>query len=251
MLKGKKQATKNFIYTLPMLLIMALVNPAFNHEGITILAYFPSGNPLTLESVFYGLCTALMIASVILHFSCYNEVMTSDRFLYLFGKVIPGMSLIISMTLRFVPRFLSQLRSVTNAQRCLGRDVSQGNIVKRAKHGLSILSIMTTWALENAIDTADSMKSRGYGLAKRTAYSIFPFDTRDKTALFVIFGLGIYTFIGTLLGKMSFRFFPEIAATDIDAYSISVLVSYFLLCICPVIIELWEVRKWNALKSKI
>ena len=91
-LKGKKAIRTNLIYMLPMLLVMALLNPAFNHEGVTILRYLPDGNPLTLESIIYGLCAAVMIVSVICHFSCYNEVMTSDKFIYLFGKIIPAMS---------------------------------------------------------------------------------------------------------------------------------------------------------------
>ena len=82
-----------------MLLMMALINPAFNHEGVTIIDYLPSGNPLTLESIVYGFTSAVMIVSVICHFSCYNEIMTSDKFIYLFGKIIPAMSLIISMTM--------------------------------------------------------------------------------------------------------------------------------------------------------
>ena len=130
MLNGKKQIKTNLIYMLPMLLMMALINPAFNHEGVTIIEYLPSGNPLTLESIIYGLCAAVMIVSVIIHFSCYNEVMTSDKFIYLFGKIIPAMSLIISMALRFVPKFASQLKVVINAQRCMGRDVSNGSIIK-------------------------------------------------------------------------------------------------------------------------
>jgi len=117
MLKGKKAIKSNLIYMSPMLVAMALINPAFNHEGVTIIEYLPSGNPLTLESIIYGLCAAIMIVSVICHFSCYNEVMTSDKFIYLFGKIIPALSLIISMTLRFVPKFASQLKVVTNAQR--------------------------------------------------------------------------------------------------------------------------------------
>ena len=161
MLNGRKTIKKKSSYMIPMLIIMGLVNPAFNHEGLTIIKYLPGGNPLTLESIVYGLCAAIMIVSVICHFSCYNEVMTSDKFIYLFGKIIPAMSLIISMTLRFVPKFSEQLKVVINAQVCMGRDISSGNIIKRAKHGLNILSIMITWSLENAIETADSMKSRG------------------------------------------------------------------------------------------
>ncbi len=246
MLKGKKAIKTNLIYMLPMLLMMALINPAFNHEGITIIAYLPSGNPLTLESIVYGLCAAIMIVSVICHFSCYNEVMTSDKFIYLFGKIIPAMSLIISMTLRFVPKFVAQLKVVTNAQKCMGRDVSNGSVIKRAKNGLNILSIMTTWSLENAIETADSMKSRGYGIPGRTAFSIFSFDKRDKKALICILILGFYTLTGNLMGGMAFEFFPRMKAAEISPFGISVFLAYLLLCICPIIIELWEVRKWKA-----
>ncbi len=251
MLKGKKQVKTNLIYMLPMLLMMALINPAFNHEGVTIIEYLPNGNPLTLESIIYGLCASVMIVSVICHFSCYNEVMTSDKFIYLFGKIIPAMSLIISMTLRFVPKFAHQLKIVTNAQRCMGRDVSSGSIIKRAKCGLNILSIMTTWSLENAIETADSMKSRGYGIPGRSAFSIFNFDIRDKCALAFILLLGIYTLVGSLMGEMTFSFFPSMKMAKASVFGISVFVAYLMLCICPIIIELWEVRKWKAIESKI
>ena len=251
MLKGKKAIKTNLIYMIPMLLAMALINPAFNHEGVTIIEYLPSGNPLTLESIIYGICAATMIVSVICHFSCYNEIMTSDKFIYLFGKIIPAMSLIISMTLRFVPKFASQLKVVTNAQRCMGRDVSNGSIIKRATSGLNILSIMTTWSLENAIETADSMKSRGYGIPRRTAFSIFTFDKRDKKALICILLLGMYTLVGNLMGGMYFNFFPYLRMADASFFNTSVFVAYLLLCSSPIIIEIWEVRKWKALRSKI
>ena len=251
MLKGKKAIKTNLIYMLPMLIIMALINPAFNHEGVTVIQYLPSGNPLTLESVIYGVCASVMIISVICHFSCYNEVMTSDKFIYLFGRIIPAMSLIISMTLRFVPKFFYQLKIVSNAQRCMGRDISNGSVLNRAKHGLRILSIMTIWSLENAIETSDSMKSRGYGLPGRTAFSVFVFDKRDKKTLIYIFVSGIYTLIGSIVGEIDFSFFPSVKAAEVSPVSISVFTSYLLLCMCPVIIEIREVIRWNALRSKI
>ena len=248
MLKGKKALKINLIYMIPTLLFAALINPAFNHEGITIIEYLPSGNPLTLESVTYGLAAAVMIVSVICWFFCYTEVMTSDKFIYLFGRVIPSLSLVLSMTLRFVPRFSAQLKVVTNAQRCMGRDVSNGSMIERAKHGLSILSIMTTWALENAIETADSMKSRGYGHPGRTAFSIFTFDKRDKKVFLCIAILGIYTLVGYLAGGMYFRYFPSMKGNDFSVFGISVFFAYLALCICPIVIELWEARKWKAIR---
>ncbi|MBQ2897004.1 MAG: energy-coupling factor transporter transmembrane protein EcfT [Clostridia bacterium] len=246
MLKGKKAIKNNLIYMLPMIITMALINPAFNHEGVTILFYLPNDNPVTLESIVYGLAAAVMIVSVICWFSCYNEIMTSDKFICLFGKIIPGVSLVISMTLRFVPRFSAQLKVVTNAQRCMGKDISNGSIIKRAKSGLNILSIMTTWSLENAIETADSMKSRGYGIPGRTHFSIFTFDKRDKKALLAILMSGLYTLVGNLCSGMYFRYFPAIKPAEISLFSISVFAAYLLVCIYPIIIELWGVRKWKA-----
>lgn len=88
---------------LPMAALAALVNPAFNHEGATILTYLPSGNPLTLESMLYGAAAAVMLASVVLWFSSFNEVITSDKFVYLFGRILPALSLVLSMGAALYP----------------------------------------------------------------------------------------------------------------------------------------------------
>ena len=102
-LKGKKAFKTALWLMIPVFLISALVNPLFNHEGVTLLFYFRTGNPLTLESIVYGLASGVMLVSVLNWFSCYQVIMTSDKFIYLFGKLIPAMSLILSMVLRFVP----------------------------------------------------------------------------------------------------------------------------------------------------
>lgn len=248
-LKGRKAIKTNLLYMFPMLLLMAVMNPLFNHHGATIITYLPDGNPLTFESIIYGIASALMIISVICHFSSYNEIMTSDKFIYLFGRIIPTLSLILSMTLSFVPKFTRQIKVVINAQKCMGRDISKGNIFKRAKIGISILSIMVTWALENMIETADSMKSRGYGLYKRTSYSNYIFDKRDKMALLCIILLILYTLSGNMSGDMAFSYYPVLETQNFSVLSLSFFASYLLLCTYPIIIELWEVRKWKTIKS--
>lgn len=248
-LGGRRAARAHFLYMLPLLLITALINPAFNHEGATILGYFHTGNPLTLESIVYGAAASVMLISVLCWFSCYNAVMTSDKFVYLFGRVIPAMSLILSMTLRFVPRLAAQLKVVSNAQKCVGRDAASGGILRRAKNGMAILSILVTWSLENAVETADSMKSRGYGLPGRTAFSIYRFDSRDRRALiFLLFCAG-YILTGVCLGAAGWTYFPTLRGARPDAYFLSVCVCYLGLCVWPIIIEVREDRKWNALRS--
>ena len=251
MLNGKKAVRFNLFYMLPMMITAAILNPVFNHEGATILTYLPGGNPLTAESIFFGLAAAIMIGNVICWFSCYNAVMTSDKFIYLFGKIIPSLSLIFSMALRFIPKFKQQLKVVSNAQKCIGRDISTGSIKQRTKHAIRIISIMISWSLENAVETADSMKSRGYGINGRTSFSIYKFTKRDTKALCAILIFSSYIVIGSVLGGAYFSYFPSIKFAPVTPFTVSLYVVWLALCIMPAIIEFMEELKWNALKSKI
>lgn len=249
-LKGKKAIRFNLVYMLPLLVITALVNPAFSHQGVTILTYLPSGNPLTLESILYGIFAAFLLITVIAWFSCFNAVMTSDKFVYLFGRIIPALSLVLSMSLRFVPRFTAQIKVISNAQKCVGRDVESGGIIKRAKHGIKILSILVTWALENAIDTADSMKDRGYGLPGRTAFSIYRFDRRDKTALLFLLLCGGGVVAGAFMGKLKFVYMPILSGAEFDLWQAGTFVLYLVLCAMPIMINGKEDLKWKALQKR-
>ena len=250
-LKGKKAVKFNFVFLLPMMLVTAVINPAFNHEGATILTYLHTGNPLTLESIAYGIAAATMLAAMICWFSCYNEVMTSDKFVYLFGRIIPSLSLILSMSLRFVPRFKARIKEVSEAQRCIGRNVSNGGVIERARHGITILSIMVTWALENAIETADSMKSRGYGLQGRTAFSIYRLDKRDKKALVAVLVLGMFVLVGGILGGLKWRYIPTMKGASLGVFSSSLWLAYMGLCLVPVIVDRVEEHQWKVSQSKI
>ncbi|MBR6574878.1 MAG: energy-coupling factor transporter transmembrane protein EcfT [Clostridia bacterium] len=249
-LNGKKALGFCLKGILPMMVFTAILNPMFSHEGITILTWLPSGNPLTLESILYGLAAAGMLAAVVLWFSCFNSVITSDKFVYLFGRVIPALSLVLSMALRFVPRFKAQLRVVTRAQKCIGKDPSRGGLVHRIRCAGAILSVMVTWALENGIDTADSMKSRGYGLPGRTAFSIYRFDKRDRQALIVLLFLGVAVLTGAALEGLTWRYFPSVKWST-TPLSLCVLAAYAALCAFPIILNRKEDRKWNALRSNI
>ena len=89
-LLGGRGLRQRIVWLLPMALLAALVNPAFVHQGATILTYFPSGNPLTLESILYGCASGVLLAAVVLWFVCVTDVITSDKVVYLFGRIIPA-----------------------------------------------------------------------------------------------------------------------------------------------------------------
>ena len=248
-LKGRRALKFNILYMLPLMLITAFINPAFNHEGVTILFYLKGGNPITLESIVYGIVAATMFISVIVWFSCYNEIMTSDKFIYLWGRIIPSLSLIFSMVLRFVPKYKAQIKVISNAQKAIGRDVTKGNIIRRARNGIKILSIMVTWALENAVETADSMKARGYGLKGRTSFSNFKFSKRDKIVLFLMIVLSLIVIIGVLMKVNRIRYFPRIKIARNTIFTIIVDISYFLFCIMPIILTVIDEIRWKRINK--
>ena len=249
-LNGRRAVRASLLYLLPMMAVAALVNPAFNHKGATILTYLPSGNPLTLESILYGVAAAAMLAAVITWFSCYTAVMTSDKFVYLFGRIIPALSLVLSMALRFVPKFKAQFQTVSEAQRCVGRDISNGGVIQRLRNGITILSIMVTWSLENAIETADSMKSRGYGLPGRTAFSIYRFDSRDRAALAWLLYCGFFLFCGGMAKGFYWRYYPTAKGVPLTPLTVSLQLVYLALCLTPVILNMRADWAWHVLQKE-
>lgn len=238
-------------WCLPVFLLTALFNPAFSHEGVTILLYLPTGNPLTLESILYGVSAGVLLVTVMVWFMNSSRVITSDKFIYLFGRIIPALSLVLSMTLRFIPKFKSQLAAVVEAQRSIGRDISQGSLLRRMKLAVSVLSIMITWALENAMDTADSMKGRGYGLPGRTAFSIYRLDDRDKSALAFLLLCAFCLVMGTAASAFSFRYYPGIRAGARTPLALSFQLVYAALCAMPILLNALEERKWKSIHSKM
>ena len=250
-LDGKQDLLRRLRLVLPLALLAGLINLVFNHEGATILGYLPSGNPLTLESINYAIASAAMLFAVLCWFRCCSAVLTSDRLIYLFGRIAPALSLLLSMTLRFVPQCRAQLKAVSNARKGAGYHTTGTGLLTRAKSGLAVLSITVTWMLEDAIQTADSMKSRGYGLRGRTAFSIYGFDKRDRRALLFLLLCGGYVLFGVFFHALYWRYFPVAQGSLFGVYVISVFAAYFVLCIAPALIHGKEDRAWIHIGSTI
>ncbi len=252
-LKGLKKVAKfNFLFTLPAMIIVALVNPAFNHYGVTPLFYLKTG-AVTLEAIVYGIVLACNLFIIILWFTCYNEIMTSDKFIYLFGRIIPAISLVLSMALRFVPKFIEQVKEIRNGQKCVGRDIKNGGFIKGIKYGIKIISILVTWSLENAIETSDSMKARGYGLKGRTAFSLYKLDKRDKIMLTILVMLFLIFFRGVKAGYTNAIYDPmiKIGGMTLSVGVMFTWLAFATICFIPCILKGYEVILWKKLYRKI
>ena len=183
----------------------------------------------------------MMLGSVVLYFNCSTRIMTSDKFIYLFGKAIPTLSLLLSMTVGFMPKFKRLLSISIEGQKSF---TPKNGFFSKIKTGTRALSAAVTMSLDDAAHTSDSMKGRGYGLTGRTSYSNYRFDARDLITICIIAVCGICVICGIVSGTTNAIYIPYIQIAYVTPFSVIVFASYLILCILPATIELWEVIKW-------
>lgn len=247
-LQGGGKFLRHVGYLLPLMALMAILNPLFNHAGVTVLFYLPNDNPVTLEAVCYGLASGATLGASVVWFNCCNAIFTSDKIIYLFGRIIPSLSLLISMTLRFVPRFKNYLFRVIAAQKALHPPKNAKESVRLA---LSAFSATVSWAMEQSIVSADSMKSRGYGLHGRTAFSIYRFERRDAAVLVGLGLLCIGAALPCLTGATNWSYYPRLSGALLGAKQFFAYLCFGGLCLLPLMLDLTEEWKWSYLQSEI
>lgn len=217
---------------LPAAVITAVINALFNHRGETVLATLPNGSPITLESLQYGLAAAVMMSAVLTWFACFSVVMTSDKLTYLFGRLIPSLSLVLSMTLRFVPRFREQFERVREARLCMGKPAAETTRGK-IREAFECFSVMITWSLEGSAETADSMKARGFGLRGRTTFEVWRFSVRDICLLVWLGACAAFLITAAVNGCFEWDFFEGGGALPGTPLSYAAFTVYLAAALTP------------------
>ena len=114
-----RRTCRDTVFDILLFLLVAVTNPLFVHSGATPL-FFLNGNAVTAEAVLCGIGLAVTLLSAVVWFRCFNIIMTSDKLLFLFGRLSPKIALLLSSALRFVPLFGEQARKIRAAQRTMG-----------------------------------------------------------------------------------------------------------------------------------
>ena len=229
---------------LPLPILTAVLNPLINHRGKAVL-FLVMGKPYTLEALCYGLALGGIFLVMLLWFGCYNAVLTSDKFTSLFGSLIPSLSLLLVMVLRLIPAFTRKTKQVLDARRAIGMGAEQtGSLRQKLRSGMTVLSALTSWALEGSIITADSMRSRGYGCGKRTSFRLYRMTGRDWVLLILIGGL--FSLV-ILAGGTDASYTPVMKAAPLGWG----FPAYCALLLIPTIFEGKEAAAWHISISKI
>ncbi|MGN0478372.1 MAG: energy-coupling factor transporter transmembrane component T family protein [Hominenteromicrobium sp.] len=243
LLRGRA-AWKRIFALLPIYILLSVVNPLFNTSGSRVL-FSVFGRPYTLEALCYGMAIAAVFVVMMLWFSCYNEVLTSDKFTSLFGNLIPALSLLLVMVLRMIPNFTRRAGQILHARQSVGKSAGEsGRIGEKIMYGMTVLSALTDWALEGSVVTADSMRARGYGTARRTSFQIYRMTAADWTLLVLIVLLAA----AVLLAGGTAASYTPVMSVDPLTWGFA---AYCLYVLIPTVLHVKEAMVWRISISKI
>lgn len=248
----KRNGRKAVIFNLcliPFVVAFGLYYSSYHHFGVTVLRQNFIGNNMTLESLVYGLVLGVTVASVIIWMSCVYSVFTTDKMVYLFGKISPQMSLFLAILLRMVPRCRQEAGKIHKAQRGIGRGVGQGNILQRIRNALRIFSMLVTWVIDSLTVASESMRSRGSSLRGRTAFSIYRFDNRDRSYVIMLFTCLTVMLMAVMLRQTDMVYDPRMIWNPITPMSCLFYAGYAVFCLMPVGLDIWTEFRFHAAKN--
>lgn len=236
---------------LPLAAAFAVYYSSYHHFGITVLQQNFVGNNMTLESLVYGLVLGICAAGVCIWMSCVYSVFSTDKMVYLFGRVSPRLSLFLAILLRMIPRIKKEAKKINMAQRGIGRGAGQGNGWQRIKNIIRILSMLITWTIDSIMTASDAMHSRGSSLRGRTAFSIYRFDNRDRVYVIGMFLCITLTVMAVLLGFTNMTYDPRILWKPMVPAMILFCLGYGLLCLMPLGLELWTDYQFRKARGNL
>lgn len=205
LLRGWRRTLRSLCWQIPLVLLVAVANPLFSASGSTEL--FRIGlRAVYLESVCYGAVMGLMLAAVIAWFSNAACVLTSDKVMAVLGNRLPTVSLMVSMALRLVPRFVDRGREIATAHdACTIARAGARDFKARVRQ----TSVLMEWSMEDSLETADAMRARGWQSGQaRTRYRRGHFASHDAALAALLAALAVAAGAVAWAAASAYRFYP-------------------------------------------
>lgn len=247
----KRNGVKALIFNLclvPLVVAFALYYSSYTHFGMTVLKQNMIGNNMTLESLVYGFVLGVIGAGSCMWFSCVFSVFTTDKVVYLFGKISPRLSLFLAILLRMIPHIKKEAKRIHIAQQGIGRGIHQGNLWQRIRNGVRIFSMLITWTIDSLTIASESMGSRGSSLRGRKAFSIYRFDNRDRAYVIGMFLCLTLTMMAVLLKQTDMVYDPRLIWIAVNPVFCA---GYTVLCLMPLMLELWTAYQFQKARCHL
>ncbi|PEX82512.1 energy-coupling factor transporter transmembrane component T [Bacillus cereus] len=248
MMQGNGEKIRKILPSTIIFFFMVIVfNSLLTHRGATTL-FWLGDSRIKLEAIMFGLVMGLLLVAVMFTFASYNDIISSHKFLYLFSRISPKVALLTMITVRFVPLFIRRLQKITLVQKTKGVQVDSGSIVERVKNGMQLLQVLLICSLEDALQTADSMQARGFGVTKRTTYIRYRMERRDWYTLSYLMILFIFAVILSSYGGGKLIIYPKVESILFQQYDGMMFVVFTMFISLPIMMEGREWIWWRMQK---
>ena len=208
--RGPRACLAGLRWQLPMIALIALLNPLFSASGSTEL-FRLGGRAVYLESLCYGAVMGGLFLTSMLWLRAAASMLSFDKVMALFGNAAPTIALMISMTMRLVPRFLRQGRQIAAVQGVVDAD-GCGRAASPFARGLRQSSVLMGWGMEDSLETADAMRARGWGACRRrTTYTRLRFTGGDAVACAATLAGGALCALLAWAATSQYAFYPTMS----------------------------------------
>jgi len=242
---GVGETTRLIVLGIAVMLFATVLNGLFTHNGQTVLFYL-GDNRITLEAFVYGAMMSLMILGMMFWLKAMSSIMTSDKLIFVFGRVAPVLGLVVSMIFRFIPLLKNRFSEIKAGQLALGRGAEKG-LMTKVRIYIKEVSTLISWSLEQSIESADSMAARGYGLKNRSSFHLFKMKSSDYIVLGVLLVLGGTVILGNVLGAGKVYYYPEIrfiASRYGASFDGIIYFIFVILLLLPIVLDIYGEHKW-------
>lgn len=207
--RGAAATLGSLRWQLPVILIVAVLNPLFSASGSTEL--FRLGErAVYLESLVFGACMGGLFVSSVLWFEASASMVGYDKVLALLGNAAPVVALMISMCMRLIPQFVRRGRTIFAVQDAV--DVPGRAATEPVRARLRASSVLMGWSMEDSLERADAMRARGWDTSRRrTTYARYRFRASDTAALAAIVLGGLLCAWVAFTATMQFSFYPRLS----------------------------------------
>jgi len=199
-----RRVARSFYLSVPMALLIVLVNALVSRNGLTVLARLGDAGPLgqldiTLEAVAFGAKEALVLIVIVASAALASAAINPDELLRSLRRVSFRSALTATIATRMVPLLALDARRIGEAQRC--RPNPGGR--------LAVMRAITANALDRSLDIAATLEVRGHGSARRPARLRRPWSRHD-----VAFALSAAAIAVLAIALPApFSFYPSIHAS--------------------------------------
>jgi len=193
-------------WSLLLALLIAVLNPLLDRNGLTVVARLGHVPPLgrvdvTLEAIVFGAVLGLRVLVVVCAASLFTLTVDPDALLRLMRRVSFRSALTAVLATRLVPVLVADGRRLGEAQRL------------RADGGgtrLALVRAVATGALDRAVEVAATLEVRGYAIAGRPRGAHVPWSRHDRAFLASAVAILALAVAGAAAGWTTSTYYPEL-----------------------------------------